>query len=86
MIQALARGCSCIIYWITEISSATTRPGRAVLQLAADDWLLEQLMTFDADAAELEEGGDAEPDDPGEADGPPVLALDLRRPRRVRRA
>jgi hypothetical protein len=37
--------------------------GRKVITLAIDDWLFEQLMIFDAGAEELEEGGDAEPDD-----------------------
>jgi len=51
--------------------------GRTIIQLALDDWTLERLMTFDADAAELE----PEPDD--EEDGPPVV-LDLVRPKMVR--
>ena len=33
------------------------------ITLAIDGWLFEQLMIFDAGAEELEEGGDAEPDD-----------------------
>ena len=37
--------------------------GRAVIQLAVDDWLLEQLFTFDAAAEDLEESNDAEADD-----------------------
>jgi hypothetical protein len=37
--------------------------GRTVIQLAADDWLLEQLLTFDGGSEDLEDGGDAEPDD-----------------------
>ena len=41
--------------------------GRTIIQLAVDDRVLETLMTFDADAAELE----PEPDD--EEDGPPVV-------------
>ena len=40
---------------------------RTIIQLAVDDRVLETLMTFDADAAELE----PEPDD--EEDGPPVV-------------
>jgi hypothetical protein len=48
--------------------------GRTIVQLAVDDRVLETLMTFDADAAELE----PEPDD--EEDGPPIL-LDLVRPK-----
>ena len=43
--------------------------GRTVIQLAADDWLLDQLMTFDAGAEDVEDGGDAEDD------GPAVLSL-----------
>ena len=46
------------------------RAGRTVIQLAADDRLLDQLMIFDAGAEDLEEGGDAEDD------GPAVLSLD----------
>jgi hypothetical protein len=34
--------------------------GRTVLQLAVDDWALERLLTFDAEAADLEDGADAE--------------------------
>jgi hypothetical protein len=52
--------------------------GRTIIQLAVDDWTLEELLTFDADAAELE----PEPDD--EEDGPPMI-LDLVRPRMVGR-
>ena len=37
------------------------------------DYVLEKLMTFDAEAAELEDGGDDEPDADGDGDGPPVL-------------
>jgi hypothetical protein len=44
--------------------------GRTIVQLAVDDRLLESLMTFDADAAELE------PESDDEEDGPP-LPLDL---------
>jgi len=40
-----------------------------IIELALDDWTLERLLTFDADAADLE----LEPDD--EEDGPPVLIL-----------
>jgi hypothetical protein len=52
--------------------------GRTIIQLAVDDWIFEKLMTFDAEAAELE----PEPD--YEEDGPPV-AIDLVRPKVVRR-
>jgi hypothetical protein len=45
---------------------------RTIIQLAVDDRTLEKLMTFDADAAELEDGGDGEPDDDAEEDGPGV--------------
>jgi hypothetical protein len=52
--------------------------GRTIIQLAVDDRVLETLMTFDADAAELE----PEPDE--EEDGPSLL-LDLVRPKVVER-
>jgi hypothetical protein len=52
--------------------------GRTIIQLAVDDRVLETLMTFDADAAELE----PEPDD--EEDGPPLL-LDVVRLKVVER-
>ena len=52
--------------------------GRTIVQLAVDDWALEKLLTFDADAADLE----PEPDD--EEDGPPVV-VDLARPKVVGR-
>ena len=51
--------------------------GRTIIQLAVDDWVLETLMTFDADAAELEDG--REPD-AIEEDGPPVV-VELVRPK-----
>jgi hypothetical protein len=44
--------------------------GRTIVQLAVDDRVLETLMAFDADAAELE------PESDDEEDGPP-LPLDL---------
>jgi len=44
--------------------------GCTVIQLAADDWLLEQLMTFDAGSEDLEDNGDGEPDDDAEPDIP----------------
>jgi hypothetical protein len=57
---------------------------RTVIQLAVDDWALERLLTFDADAADLEDGVDEEPDADDEDDGPPV-ALALLRPKMVER-
>ena len=53
--------------------------GRTVIQLAADDRLLDQLMTFDAGAEDLEDSGDAE------VDGPAVLSFDRVPARRVYR-
>jgi hypothetical protein len=50
--------------------------GRTVIQLAADDWLLEQLLSFDSRSEDLEDGGDAEPDDDAEPDGPRMLRFD----------
>jgi hypothetical protein len=52
--------------------------GRTIIQLAVDDRVLETLMTFDAEAAELE----PEPDD--EEDCPPVV--ELVRPKMVEKA
>ena len=48
----------------------TAAVGRTFILLAVDDRVLERLMTFDADAAELE------PESDDEEDGPP-LPLDL---------
>ena len=45
--------------------------GRTIIQLAVDDWVLDTLMGFDADAAELEDQGDDEPDADEEEDGHP---------------
>jgi hypothetical protein len=59
--------------------------GRTIIQLAVDDWTLEELATFDADAAKLEDQADAEPGSDDEQDGPPVLMLDLARPKMVER-
>jgi hypothetical protein len=58
--------------------------GRTVIKLAVDDWALEKLMAFDAEVAELEDGGDTEPDVDAEEDGPPGV-VELARPRVVRR-
>jgi hypothetical protein len=55
------------------------RAGRTVIQLAANDWLLDQLMTFDASAEDLEGSGDAEDD------GPAVPSFDRAPARRVYR-
>jgi hypothetical protein len=44
--------------------------GQTIIQLVVDDWVLDKLMTFDAEAAELE------PESDDEEDGPP-LPLDL---------
>jgi hypothetical protein len=52
--------------------------GRTIIQLAVDEYVLQTLMTLDADAAELE----PEPDE--EADGPPVV-IDLVQPKMVER-
>jgi hypothetical protein len=45
--------------------------GRTVITLSLDDWLLDQLLTFDAGGDDLEDNGDGEPDDDAEEDGPP---------------
>jgi len=58
--------------------------GRTVIKLAVDGWVLEKLMAFDADAAELEDHGDDEPDADAEEDGPPGV-VELARPRVIRR-
>jgi hypothetical protein len=58
--------------------------GRTMIQLALDDWVLDKLMTFDADAVELEHGGDDEPDADDEEDGPPVV-VDFVGPKVTRR-
>jgi hypothetical protein len=52
--------------------------GRTIIQLTVDDRVLETLMTFDAEAAELE------PEADDEEDGPPVV-LDFLRPKVVER-
>jgi hypothetical protein len=53
--------------------------GRTVIQFAAADWLLDQLMMFDAGSEDLEDGGDTEDD------GPAVLSFDRVPARRVYR-
>jgi hypothetical protein len=60
---------------------AGTLTGRTLIQLAVDDHILERLMGFDTDAAELEDGADAEPDADYEDDWLPVVLLDLARPK-----
>jgi hypothetical protein len=37
--------------------------GRNLIQLAADDWLLEQLLSFHGGSEDLEDANDDEPDD-----------------------
>jgi hypothetical protein len=64
--------------------------GRTVIQLAVEGWVLDKLMGCDADAVELEDDSDAEPDADDEADGAPfmipdVVLLDLARPKVIRR-
>ena len=58
--------------------------GRTIIQLALDDWTLEKLMMVDADAADLEDEGDCEPDDDAEEDGPPLALHEVVRPKVVR--
>ena len=56
--------------------------GRTIIQVAVDDWVLEMLLTFEADAADLEDGGDDEPDADDEEDGLPVM-VELVRPKAI---
>ena len=53
--------------------------GRTIIQLAVDDHTLETLLTFEADATELEDQGDDEPDADDEISDSP-LSGDLVRP------
>jgi hypothetical protein len=62
----------------------TDTAGRTIIQLPVDDWVLEKLMTFDVEAADLEDGGDDEPDVDDEEDGAPV-GVELARPKVIRR-
>ena len=59
--------------------------GRTIVQLALDHWVLDKLVTFDAEAAELEEEGDDEPDADAECKGPPLTLLELVRSKVIRR-
>ena len=69
-----------LLYHLLEHGDIVGRDttGRTIIQLAVDDQVLKTLMTFDADAAELE----PEPDE--EENGPPLL-LDVVRPKVVER-
>jgi hypothetical protein len=58
--------------------------GRTIIQLVVDDWVLDKLIGCEADAAELEDGGDEEPDHDAECDGAPVV-VELVRPKVIRR-
>lgn len=59
-----------------------TADGRTVLQLSVDDWLLEELCTFDADAEDLEDAeGEPEPDQEFEG---PATVLDFVPPKQDR--
>jgi hypothetical protein len=53
-----------------------------IIELAVDNWVLGKLMMFDAEATDVEDGGDAEPDADDEEDGPPVV-VDFVRPKLV---
>jgi hypothetical protein len=59
--------------------------GRTILQLAVNDWVLDKLMGSDADAAEGEDGGEAEPDADDERDGAPFMIPDVVLPKVIRR-
>ena len=59
--------------------------GRTIIQLAVDEWVLDKLMVSDAEAAELEDAGDAEPDADDEEDWLPVILLETVRPKVIRR-
>lgn len=58
--------------------------GRTVIQLVVDDWVLDTLMTFDAEATEFENAVDAEPEPDDEEDGPPIV-VELVPPKAVER-
>ncbi len=45
--------------------------GQTLITLGVDDRLLDRILTFDAGSEDLEDGGDAEPDDHEEMDVPP---------------
>jgi hypothetical protein len=57
-----------ILHHLLEHGDVTGRDvaGRTMITLAVDDWLFEQLMTFEAGAEDLEDSGDREPDEPAE--------------------
>jgi hypothetical protein len=57
-----------LLHHLLEYSDIVGRDtaGRTIIQMAVDDRILEELMMFDADAAELEL-------DPDEEDGPPTV-------------
>jgi hypothetical protein len=61
------------------------RAGRTIIQLAVDDLVLDKLMGSDADAAEGEDGGEAEPDADNEANGAPFMIPDVVLPKVIRR-
>ena len=48
----------------------TDTAGRTIITLAVENRVLDRLMTFDAEAADLEDGGDDEPEPDEEEDGP----------------
>ena len=63
----------------------TDTAGRAIIQLAVENRVLESLLTFDAEAADLEDGGDGEPEPDDEEDRTPV-AVELMRPKMLGRS
>jgi hypothetical protein len=69
-----------LLHALLEASDVIGRDaaGRIVIQLAVGDWLLEQLLTFDGGAENLENGDDAEPNN-----GPVVLCFDREPAKRI---
>jgi hypothetical protein len=59
-----------LLHHLLEHGDLTGRDAasRTLLTLAVDDRLLQRLLTFDAGAEDLEDGGDGEPEDVAEAD------------------
>jgi hypothetical protein len=63
----------------------TDHAGRTILQLAVDQWTLDQLCAFGADSEDLEDA-DSERESDQEMDGPPIMLDEVRARRAGRRA
>jgi hypothetical protein len=73
-----------VLHYLLEHGDIVGRDaaGQMIIQLSVNDCVLEMMMTFDAEAGDLEDAGDSEPDADDEEAFLPVV-LELVRPKVV---